>query len=58
MKLSDNEEAESTELGDGLDAVSREKRGTWVFPGLMRRWTVASNTNNKYEKDLEGDELA
>ena len=45
MKLADNEEEESTELGDGLDTMRRGKRGTRVVLGLVRRWTVTSVTN-------------
>lgn len=44
MKLANNEEEESRELGDGLDTM-RGKGGTRVVLGLVSRWTVTSVTN-------------
>lgn len=35
MKMTGNEEAESTGLKDELGAAGGEKGGTQVFPGLM-----------------------
>lgn len=45
MKLADNEEEESRELGDRLDTKGRGKRGTQGVRGLVRRWTVTSVTS-------------
>lgn len=35
MKITGDEEAESTPLKDELGSAGREKGGTQVFPGLM-----------------------